>query len=174
MRRKQVLDDQYIINLMYEVTKCENKISKTDKEIMKWEANVERSRIDLKMISSILKVWQSGTQSQEQKSKQKPKSKAKSGKSQKDSNTGSEADSEKQIQKILKKNNILRVKIKDELKSFVDTKLTSFQSLNENVNSLLTTIGDSKQLSDCKPAVLEKIGKLSQALDVLLVPYSKV
>lgn len=167
MRKKQVLDDQYIMSLMDEVTKCEKKIAKTDKEITKWQANVERSRIELKMIDSILKVWQSGAQS---KAKTKTKSK---GKTSKDSTTGSESDNEKQVQKILKKNNALRAKIKEELKSFVDTKLNSFQSMIDSVNSILNVIGDSKQLADCKPAVLEHMPNLSRDLDVLLAPYVK-
>ena len=58
MRRKQVLDDQYIMNLIDEVSKWENKIAKTDKEILKWEAIVERSKIENKMVNSILKVCQ--------------------------------------------------------------------------------------------------------------------
>lgn len=152
---------------MDEVTKCEKKIAKTDKEITKWQANVERSRIELKMIDSILKVWQSGAQS---KTKTKTKSK---GKTSKDSTQGSESDNEKQVQKILKKNNALRAKIKEELKSFVDTKLNSFQSMIDSVNSILSVIGDSKQLADCKPAVLEHMPNLSRDLDVLLAPYVK-
>lgn len=164
MRRKQVLDDQYIMNLIDEVSKWENKIAKTDKEILKWEAIVERSKIENKMVNSILKVCQAGNQSSDQQQSSKSKSKSKS----------KTVDSEKIIQKVLKSNNSLRSKIKEELKSFIDEKNSSFQYLIHSIDSILSSIDDSKQLSECKSSIVEKTINFPYAIDVLEAPFSKL